>query len=174
LFTGCSDDDTEEVSTFVGNFVISKATVSVPVNLSTTAGIPIPIPVGMDITGQIQAALLSSLQGCSADKSWIELRKDKTIYMSCESKSAFNAGTWEEISETELKLNMNSAAIPSSPSGSVLVVTGITKSAAGLKGTTSVPMPKDMFAAGLAAAGFTIANTPPVYTITFTLEFSKK
>jgi hypothetical protein len=173
LFTGCGDDDTEEVSTFVGNFVISKATVSAPVNLSTTAGIPIPIPVGMDITGQIQAALLSAVK-CSADKSWVELRKDKTIYMSCEGANAFNAGTWEEVSATELKLNMNNAAIPSSPNGSVLVVKDIVKSAAGLKGTTSVPMPKEMFAAGLTAAGFTIAATPPVYMVTFTLEFSKK
>jgi hypothetical protein len=175
LFSSCGDDnEEEEVSTFVGNFVISKATVSAPTNLSTVQGIPVPIIVGMDITTTIQQALLSSVQCASADKSWVELRKDKSIYMSCEGKNAFNAGTWDEISVTEIKLNMNSAAIPSSPTGTSLTVTKIIKTSSGWKGTTSVPMPKEMFAEALAASGLTIAPTPPVYTVTFDLEFSKK
>jgi hypothetical protein len=94
--------------------------------------------------------------------------------MSCEGANAFNAGTWEEVSETELKLNMNNAAIPSSPTGFVLNVTNIVQESGGWTGTTSVPMPKEMFAAGLAQFGMTIANTPAVYLVTFSLDFVEK
>lgn len=175
LFTSCGDDnEEEEVSTFVGNFVISKATVSAPTNLVTTIGIPIPIIVGMDITPAIQEALLSAVDCAAADKSWVELRKDNSIYMSCEGKNAFNAGTWEEVSATELKLNMNNAAIPSSTTGVLLTMTNIVKTSSGWKGTTSVPMPREMFAEGLAGTGLVLASNPAVYLITFDLEFSKK
>jgi len=175
LFTSCGDDnEEEEASTFVGNFVISKATVSAPTNLVTTIGIPIPIIVGMDITPAIQQALLSAVNCASADKSWVELRKDNSIYMSCEGKNAFNAGLWEEISATELKLNMNSTAIPSSTTGTSLTMSKIVKTSTGWKGTTNVPMPREMFAEGLASSGLILASTPAVYLITFDLEFSKK
>lgn len=174
LLAGCNDDEEEEVSPFVGKFVISHAQVAVTFNLNTTAGVQIPVAAGTDITPAIQQALLSSVNCSSADKSWIELREDNSIYMSCEGANAFNAGTWEEVSDTELKLNMNNTAIPSSPTGFVLNVTGIVKSATGWTGTTSVPMPKEMFAAGLAQFGMTIAATPAVYLVTFSLDFVKK
>lgn len=174
FFAGCKDDPEEEVSPYVGNFVISHAEVATTFNLSTTAGVPIPVAAGTDITTAIQTALLSSVNCSSADKSWVELREDKSIFMSCEGANAFNAGTWEEVSDTELKLNMNSAAIPSSATGFVLNVTDIVKSATGWTGTTSVPMPKEMFAAGLAQYGMTIADNPAIYLVTFSLDFVKK
>ena len=69
------------------------------------------------------------------------------MYMSCEFQNELNAGTWEEIDATTLKLNMNSTAIPSSPTGFVLTVTDIVKNATGLRGKTGVPIPKELIAA---------------------------
>jgi hypothetical protein len=97
LFAGCGDDEDVKESSFVGNFVINSAKVAAPSFSIITTTIPIPVPVGQDITQAIQGALLSSVQCSSADKSWIELRKDKSIYMSCEGSNAINAGTWEEV-----------------------------------------------------------------------------
>jgi len=177
LFSGCGDDEEEEVSPFVGNFVISSAKVVAPsFTLSTTSTTmpAVPVPVGTDITPAIQAALLSSVKCASADKSWIELRKDKSIYMSCEGANAINAGTWEEVDAKTLKLNMNSTAIPSSPTGFVLTVTDVVQGATGWTGKTSVPMPKEMFAATLAGFGMTIAPTPDVYLVPFSMDFLKK
>jgi hypothetical protein len=175
LFTGCSDDEAAKVSPFVGNFVISHAEVVAPsFSLVTTTGLQIPVPAGTDITPAIQTALLSSVNCSTADKSWVELREDKSIYMSCEGSNAINAGTWEEIDAKTLKLNMNNTAIPSSPSGFVLTVTDIVQEATGWTGKTSVPMPKEMFAATLAGYGMTIAATPAVYLVPFSMNFVKK
>jgi hypothetical protein len=95
------------------------------------------------------------------------------MYMSCEGANALNAGTWEEVSATELKLNMNSAAIPSSPSGFVLNVTNIVQSNNTMTGKTSVPLPKEMVA-GMIAPLTLAPSSPPVYLVTFTIEFVKK
>jgi hypothetical protein len=174
LISGCKDDTTEVVSQFVGNYTITNAAVAETFNISTSQGIPVPVVAGTDITVAIQNSLLSSASCSTADKAWVELRKDKSMYMSCEGANAFNAGTWEEVDATTLKLNMNSAAIPSSPTGYVLTVTNVVKTSTGLTGKTSVPMPKEMFAAGLAIVGMTPADTPAVYMVTFSLGFTKK
>jgi hypothetical protein len=174
LFSGCDDDEEVKVSPFVGNFVINSAKVAAPSFSIITTTIPIPVPVGQDITQAIQGALLSSVNCSSADKSWIELRKDNSIYMSCEGANAINAGTWEEVDSKTLKLNMNSTAIPTSPTGIVLIVGDIVQDSKGWSGTTSVPMPKEMFVAMLQPLGFTIAANPPIYTVPFTLNFVKK
>jgi len=159
---------------YIGNFVINKATVSAPTNLSTVQGIPVPIIAGMDITTMIQQTLLSAVKCASAAKSWVELRKDKSIYMSCEGTNAFFAGTWEEINTKTLKLNMNSTAIPSSPSGLVLTVTDIVHIPNGWQGKTSIQMPKETFASDLAAIGLTIAATPAFYMVHFSIDFVSK
>jgi hypothetical protein len=174
LFTGCGDDEEVKESSFVGNFVINSAKVAAPSFSIITTTIPIPVPVGQDITQAIQGALLSSVNCSSADKSWIELRKDNKIYMSCEGANAINAGTWEEVDAKTLKLNMNSTAIPTSPQGIVLTVGDIVQDSKGWSGTTSVPMPKEMFAAMLQPLGFTIAPSPDLYIVPFTLNFVKK
>jgi hypothetical protein len=174
LISGCKDDTVEVVSPFVGNYTITNAAVAETFNISTSQGIPIPVPAGTDITVAIQNSLLSSASCASADKAWVELRKDQSMYMSCEGANAFNAGTWEEVDATTLKLNMNSAAIPSSPTGYVLTVSNVVKTASGLTGKTSVPMPKEMFAAKLAEFGMTIADSPAVYMVSFSLAFTKK
>jgi hypothetical protein len=174
LFAGCGDDEDVKESSFVGNFVINSAKVAAPSFSIITTTIPIPVPVGQDITQAIQGALLSSVQCSYADKSWIELRKDKSIYMSCEGSNAINAGTWEEVDAKTLKLNMNSTAIPTSPTGIVLTVGEIVQDSKGWSGTTSVPMPKEMFAAMLQPLGFTIAATPALYIVPFSMNFVKK
>lgn len=172
LGAACSDDSEEEVSPFVGNFVISQAKVATTFSLSTKVGAQIPVAAGTDITQSIQAALLSSVNCSSASKSWIELRKDKSMYMSCEGQNAVNAGTWEEKDAATLQLNMNSTAVK--PNGFLLSVTDIVKNSAGLSGKTSVPMPKEMFAPMLTPFGMTIADVPAIYMVTFTLDFVKK
>jgi len=176
LFSGCNGDDPAEVSPFVGNYVINKATLaealSIPV-VPFNGQSAIVIPIGYDITAPIQTSLLSQVTCSSATKSWVELREDKTIFMSCEGANQLNAGTWEEISATELKLNMNSAAIPSSPTGFVLSVTNIIQSNGTMTGKTTVPLPKEMVA-GMVAPLTLAASATPVFMVTFTLEFLKK
>ncbi len=174
LLAGCGDDEEKQVSGFVGKFIISHADVAAPFNIATSTGMQIPVPVGTDITQAIQTALLGSVKCSSADKSWVELREDNSIYMSCEGTNAFNAGTWQEVSSTQLKLNMNSTAIPSSPTGIVLDVSGIVQKSTGWTGKTTVPMPKEMFAPVLAGFGMTVADNPAVYMVTFSLDFVKK
>ena len=94
--------------------------------------------------------------------------------MSCEGTNAFFAGTWEEINTKTLKLNMNSTAIPSSPSGLVLTVTDIVHIPNGWQGKTSIQMPKETFASDLAAIGLTIAATPAFYMVHFSIDFVSK
>jgi hypothetical protein len=173
LISGCKDDNTEVVSQFVGNYTITNATLADPLTLITAnPDGTFPIPAGMDMTTAIQNSLLSSASCSTADKAWVELRKDNSMYMSCEGQNAFNAGTWQEVNATTLLLNMNSAAIP--PLGFALTVSNVVKTSTGLTGKTSVPIPKEMFAATLAAFGKTIASTPPAYMVSFSLGFTKK
>lgn len=178
MFASCGDDEPDpepEVSPFVGDFVISSAEVAEAFALvTTTPNVSLPVPVGTDITDAIHASLLSAVDCSSADKTYLELREDNTIYMSCEGANPLNAGTWEEVSLTELILNMNATAIPSSPSGFVLTVTDVVIDATTLSGTTSVPMPREMFTAGAEAFGFTLADSPSVYMVTFSLDLTIK
>jgi hypothetical protein len=172
FFTGCKEKSEEQVSPYVGNYTITNATLAEALSLSTNAG-TIPVPVGTDITIQIQSALLSSLNCASAGYAYVELRKDFSIHMSCAGQNEFNAGTWEEVDATTLTLNMNNTAIPSSPSGFVLTVTDIVKTATGMTGKTSVPLPKEMIAAMLQ--GLTLdPSTPSVINAVFTISFEKK
>ena len=173
VFTGCKDKNKEEVSPYVGNYTISDATLAEAISLTTNAG-PISVPVGTNITLQIQAALLSSVDCASAGYAYVELRKDFSIHMSCAGQNDFNAGTWEEVDATTLTLNMNSTAIPSSPSGFVLTVTDIVKSATGISGKTSVPLPKEMIAAMLPQGVTLDPSTPAVINAVFTISFEKK
>jgi hypothetical protein len=184
LFTGCKDDTEEEVSPFVGNFVISNAQMlSINPAISTNEIGPISndLIAGTDITALIQQSLLSQVTCDSPDNSWVELRKDNSMVMSCEGSNELDAGTWEEVSATELKLNMNSAAIPSSPAGFVLNVTNIIISGSTLTGETAVPLPKEMIAALVAQLGASIgqtltltANSPDNFMASFTITFVKQ
>jgi len=182
LFSGCDGDDPVTVSPFVGNYVITEAKIiAITPAINTNELGALPVPVGTDITAAIQASLLSQVTCSSPDKSWVELREDKSMYMSCEGSNQLNAGTWEEVSATELKLNMNKSAIPSSEAGFALNVTDITINGATMSGKTGVPMPKAMIEAMVAQMGASIglsltlsANNPDIFVVSFTITFVKK
>jgi hypothetical protein len=175
LITDCKDKDGKEVSIFIGNFVINKAELAEALTVPTVEMGNVSVPVGTAITQAIQAALLSALNCTSPDKSYVELREDNSLYLSCEGLNPLNAGTWEEVSASSLKLNMNSAAIPSSPLGVVLTVTNIVKNASGLTGITSVPLPKAMIADMIAPSQLTLSpSAPDVFIVDFVIEFIEK
>ena len=173
FFTGCKDDDNEDVSVFVGNYVISNAATSDVLSVNTDQLGELSIPSGTDITEAIQDALLSAVTCSSADKSWVELRGDSKLVMTCEGSNELDAGTWQEVSETELKLNLNGNAIPSSPSGFVLSVTNIVIAGANMSGNTTVPLPKEMVAAMIAPLTLTEDN-PDVFLVKFSIQFTKQ
>ena len=172
LTTDCKDGE-KEVSKFIGDFVISKAGLTEALIVPTVEAGNITINVGTDITQAIQSALLSAVNCSSADKSYVELREDNSLYLSCEGLNPLNAGTWEEVSPTSLKLNMNSTAIP--PNGFVLTVTDIVEDASGLTGITSVPLPKAMIAGILAPMQLTLdPSAPDFFIIKISIEFKEK
>jgi len=172
LIPGCKDDN-NNISEFVGNYVINHAELTDVLTVSTIENGDVPLAVGTDITLLIQTALLSAVNCSSADKSYVELREDYSLYLSCEEANPLNAGTWEEVSSTSLKLNMNNAAIPSSPTGFVLTVTDIVNDQTGLTGKTSVPLPNTLISALIAP--LTLTQTAPIIFIAkFSVEFSRK
>jgi hypothetical protein len=177
VLTACKDKSDDEGSPYVGNYTISSAKIAEAINLEINGPaetvVPITIPVGQDITVQIQQSLLSAVDCQSAGNAYVELRKDYSIFMSCAGENEFNAGTWEEVNDSTLILNMNQTAIPSSPSGFALTVEGIDKSSAGMSGTTSVPLPKEMIEAMLQGATL-VSTTPAVIPVVFTIDFDKK
>jgi len=173
LIAGCNKEDEEEISDFVGNFVISKAELAEELTVPTEEAGNVAVPVGTDITQAIQTALLSAVNCSSSDKSYVELREDNSLHLSCEELNPLNAGTWEELSATSLKLNMNSTAIP--PAGFVLTVTDIVKDANGLTGVTSVPLTKDMIAAIIANLQLTLdPSAPDFFIVKISIEFMRK
>jgi len=168
----CKNDDDDEVSQYVGNYVIIEAQLSQSLVVPVSTG-NFTLPSGTNITQIIQQALLSAVSCTSVTKSYIELRENFSMYMSCEGQNELNAGTWEEVSATSIKLNMNSTAIPSSPTGIVLTVTDIVKDASGLTGITSVPLPKAMIANIIAPLQLH-ASALEAYIVTFSIEFTEK
>ncbi len=176
-FIPCCKDDETKVSPYVGNYVITEAKVAESFTVPITGLGNIPVSVGTPITGAIQTALLGAVSCSSADKTYVELREDFSIYMSCEGANPLNAGTWTEVSSSELLLNLNSVAIPSSPTGIALTVTDVAKSNGILTGETTVPIPKEMIAAMMAAINPSLVLDPSaqdIYLITFTLKFTQK
>jgi hypothetical protein len=173
---GCNKDEAT-VSSFVGDYVITEATVAESFNVPVTGMGNIPVPVGTPITAAIQSALLGAVSCASADKTYIEMRGDFSLYMSCEKANPLNAGTWSEVSSSELLLNLNSAAVPSAPTGIALSVVDVAKNGTILTGKTSVPLPKEMIGAMMAAINPALVldpSAPAVFIITFSLKFTQK
>lgn len=176
-FIASCSEDTKKVSSFVGNYVITEALVAESFTVPVTGIGNIPILVGTPITAAIQTALLSAVSCSSADKTYIEIRKDFSLYMSCEEANPLNAGTWTEVSSSELLLNLNSTAVPSAPTGIALTVTDVVKSGGILTGITSVPLPKVMIAATLAAVNPALTldpSAPDIFVVKFSLKFTQK
>ena len=170
--TGCKKDK-KDVSPFVGNYVIYDAKLTEALTVPTNEFGNFPIAVGTVITQAIQTALLSAVTCSSAGKSYVECREDFSLYLSCEGANPLNAGTWEEVSATSLKLNLNNTAIPSSPTGIVLTVTDIVIDAAGLTGKTIVPLPKTMISGMIAPLTLDPA-AQEIFLAKFSIEFKKK
>jgi hypothetical protein len=177
VFIPCCKDDEVKVSPFVGNYVITEAKVAESFNVPITGLGDFPVPVGTPITAAIQTALLGAVSCTSADKTYIELREDFSLYMSCEGANPLNAGTWTEVSSSELLLNLNAVAVPSSPTGISLTVSDVVKSGGILTGETSVPLPKAMISAMLAAINPALVldpSAPEIFLIKFSLKFTEK
>mgnify|MGYP004701418545 CR=1 FL=1 len=179
LLAGCNDDEEEEeVSPFIGSYVIAKAALTAPLVLTTNFG-PYTVNTGTDISQLIQQSLLSALT-CTPDKSLIELKDDYSMLMKCEGTSTqIDAGTWEVVSATVLKLNMNNKAIPSSSTGFVLTVNNVKLENKKLSGETSVPIPKETIALMVSAMSGGLATlnmdvTPVVVPISFSIELTQK
>jgi hypothetical protein len=179
FLSSCNDDPEEEVSPYIGDYVITKATLSEALVLQTLPIGPTTVPAGTDITLMIQNALLGAID-CEPANSLIELREDFSLYLSCPSSAEeLDAGTWEEQSVTAIVLNMNSTAIPSSPTGIVLTVTNVSLIGNALTGTTTVPISEQMLVdvvALLSGGNLELdqENTPPAVPITFTIELTKQ
>ena len=168
-------DDKKVVSQFAGNYVIVKAELSEALIVPTNELNDVPVPVGTNVTAAIQQALLSAVACSSPDKSYVELREDYSLYLSCEGSDPLDAGTWEEVSATEIRLNMNGAAIPSSPTGIALTVTDVAMTAGKLSGKTSVPLPKEMVSQIIAPISLTLKSTAPlIFMAKFSIEFQEK
>ena len=179
FLSSCKEDEEPEESSFIGDYVIVNATTSEPLTLTTNEIGDITVPQGMDITVMIQDALLGAIQ-CDPASSIIELHEDFSLFLSCAtSMEEIDAGTWEEQSETVIILNLNSTAIPSSPTGIVLTVTDVTLVGSLLSGSTSVPIPKDMLATivSLMSGGLATLDmdaTPDAIPLTFTIQLEKQ
>ena len=179
FLSSCKDDPEEEGSLFVGDYTIVNATISEPLILTTNEIGDIGVPAGVNITAMMQAALLGSIQ-CEPASSLIELREDFSLFLSCATTmDEIDGGTWEEQSETVIVLNLNSTAIPSSPTGVVLTVTDVTVVGVLLSGTTSIPVAKEMLAGIVTAmtqgqATLDMEATPDAVPMTFTIELQKQ
>jgi hypothetical protein len=173
LIDSCSKNE-EKSSLFVGDYVITEAKVAESFIVPITGLGDFPVPVGTPITAAIQTALLSAVSCSSADKTYIELRKDFSLYMSCEGANPLNAGTWSEVSSSELLLNLNSTAVPSAIA---LTVTDVVKSSGMLTGITSVPLPKAMIGTIMAAYNSDLTldpSAPDIFVVKFSLKFTQK
>lgn len=180
VMVSCNDDSEEdETSQFVGDYTITKASLAAPLTLHTIEIGPLTAPANLDITDAITTSLLGTANCGAATDTYVEMREDYSLYYSCEGGNSLNAGTWEELSDTSLKLNLNGTAIPSSPSGFTLTVENIVVVGGVLSGTTSVPLPRIMLA-GLVSqlsggmANLDEAQTPEALVVSFNVEFTKK
>ncbi len=179
ILSACSEDPDEVVSTLVGDYVITKATLTEPLTLVTNEEVPLPIPVETPITPMIQEALLGAIECSTPEKTLIELREDNSMFFSCkDSDEELNAGTWEEVSETVINLNLNSTAVPS-PTGVVLTVKDVVIEGDVLSGITTVLLPREMLASVVATMSggqfsLNMEETPVAVPATFMIELTKQ
>lgn len=171
VLTFCSKDDEPEVSKFVGNYSISEAKLASDLIIPTVQMGNYTVPANYDITAVIQAALLNSVTCTPASDSYIEVRKDKSIYLSCKGENPILAGTWEELSESSLILNLNATAIP--PSGFQLTIVEAVTDATGISGKTTVPFQKTTIAAMIAPLTLT-ADAPVIFLVNISITLLKR
>ena len=168
-----------ELSPYIGEYTIVKATLTENLTLTTNEIGAMTLVAGLEITEMIQTALLGAVD-CEPENSLIELREDFSLYLSClGSMEEIDGGTWEEQSETVVILNLNSTAIPASPTGIVLTVSDVTLVGNILSGVTTVPISRDMLVsviAGMSGGQLTLdlEATPLAVPISFEIELEKQ
>ena len=170
LITNCKDEEQKGISEYAGDYAITNAELAEALTVPTNEQGNFAIPVGTDITELIKEALLSAVSCSDPDTSWVELREDYSMYLSCEGANPLNAGTWEEVSATSIKLNLNNAAVPSAPSGVALTVTNLVVDGNTLTGATNVPLPKAMISSMISPLTLT-TSAPIIFNVKFTIEF---
>ena len=177
FLSGCKDDPEEELSPYIGDYIITSAKLSVDLELQTLPQGPLVVDAGTDITPMIVGALLGAIE-CDAANSLIQLREDFSLYLNCSSSAEeLDAGTWEEQSATVIILSMNSTALP--PIGFFLTITDVSLVSNVLTGTTTVPISRDMLAqiVPLWSQGtltLDVELTPLAVPITFTIVLAKQ
>jgi hypothetical protein len=183
LTSRCKDNNNDVTTALVGNYTISSAVLAEPLPINTVEMGATTVPAKTPITNEIQAVLFSPADCTSAGNSLVELRKDNSLYISCAGQNAINAGTWEEPDATTLRLDLNSTAITSSPTGIELTVTDIVRYASGLRGQTRAPIPKAMVSALIASFGtpdnldapLTLdSSSPDIFNAVFYIYFLKE
>jgi hypothetical protein len=176
LINNCSKDSSKPASPFIANYVFTESKTALPLDIPVSTisvdSMTLTAPAGTDITAAIEAALLGAIN-CQAVPTYIELRSDNSIYYSCQGNNPVNAGTWEEVSATELILNLNSTAVPSSPTGIQLTISNIVTDATSITGVTTVPLPKEMITLFLPMGITLHSNAPAYFVVTFSIKFSK-
>lgn len=180
FLSSCKEDPEEEVSPYIGEYTIVKATLTENLVLWTNElPDPLTLVAGLSVTEMIQTALLGAID-CEPENSLIELREDFSLYIGClGTTEELDGGTWEEQSETVIVLNLNSTAIPASSTGIVLTVTDVTLEGNMLSGVTTVPISRDMLVdvlAGMSDGRLTLdmEATPVAVPITFAIELEKQ
>ena len=179
FLSSCKEDPEEEVSPYIGDYTIVKATLTENLTLMTNEIGAMTLVKGLEITEMIQTALLGAVD-CEPENSLIELREDFSLYISCSgSMEELNGGTWEEQSVTVVVLNMNSTAIPASSTGIVITVSDVTLVGGILSGETTVPISRDMLVdvlAGMSGGQLTLdmEATPVAVPISFEIELEKQ
>jgi len=179
FLSSCKEDPEEEVSPYIGNYTVVKATLTENLTLMTNQIGAMTMVAGLEITEMIQTALLGAID-CEPENSLIELREDFSLYIGClGSMEELDGGTWEEQSLTVVVLNMNSTAIPASTTGIVITVSDVTLEANILSGETTVPISRDMLVevlAGMSGGQLTLdlEATPVAVPITFEIELEKQ
>lgn len=176
IISNCSEDSAKTASPFIANYVFTESKTALPVDIPVKTisvdSMTLTAPAGTDITAAIQAALLGAIN-CQAVPTYIELRSDHSVYYSCQGNNEMNAGTWEEVSATELILNLNSTAVPSSPTGIQLTISSIVTTSTSITGVTTVPLPKEMIGLFLPTGITLHPNAPAYFVVTFSIKFTK-
>lgn len=179
FLSSCKEDPEDDISPYIGNYIITNAALSETLTLTTNEIGDIVVPVDTPITLMIQEALTGSTE-CEPEESIIQLLEDYSLILSCLSPAPeVVAGTWQEQSETVIILNMNSTAIPSSPTGVVLTISGVTLANSILSGETTVPISKDMLAGIVTLMSNGLATldmeaTPAAVPVTFIIKLQKQ
>ncbi|MCU0409626.1 MAG: hypothetical protein MUD02_11820 [Bacteroidales bacterium] len=169
--SGCSDDPESTVSPFAGNYKVSQAKVAVDIVIPTVEAGSYTVPANTDITALIQEAIFKTVACSPLADTYIELRDDNSMYMSCKGANPVNAGTWTENSASSLALSFNATVLP--PVGFNFSITDAVIDAAGFSGKTGVPFSSTVIA-GLIAPLTLSPSAPALFVVNIAIKFTEQ